>query len=173
MRRDTAELNVIYEISKLLGSSLDIHRTLKMTMKFLCVFLDLKRATVALMEDSELVVRAAHGLSRGEIELGRYKKGEGVMGQVAKSGYPIVIPNIKDEPFFLNKTGARPDIGNEDVAFLCVPVKFGREILGVLSVDRPLESKGISLDDDLRLLKIVSALIAQAVRLHGQVQQEK
>ncbi|WP_040334098.1 sigma-54-dependent Fis family transcriptional regulator [Candidatus Magnetobacterium casense] len=173
MRRDTAELNVIYEISKLLGSSLDIHRTLKMTMKFLCVFLDLKRATVALIEDNELVIRAAHGLSRSEIELGRYKKGEGIMGQVAKSGYPIVIPNIKDEPFFLNKTGARPDIASEDAAFLCVPVKFGREILGVLSVDRPLESKGISLDDDLRLLKIVSALIAQAVRLHGQVQQEK
>ncbi|MBF0318003.1 MAG: sigma 54-interacting transcriptional regulator [Nitrospirae bacterium] len=173
MGKDTAELTVVYEISKVLGSSLDINRTLKMTMKFLCVLLDLKRATIALMEDDELVIRAAHGLTRSEVERGRYKKGEGIMGQVAKSGYPIVIPNIRDEPFFLNKTGARSDISNEDVAFLCVPVKFGRETLGVLSVDRPLDSKGVSLDDDLRLLKIVSALISQAVRLHGQLQQEK
>ncbi|MBF0537435.1 MAG: sigma 54-interacting transcriptional regulator [Nitrospirae bacterium] len=173
MGKDTTELTVVYEISKLLGSSLDINRTLKMTMKFLCMFLDLKRATIALMQDDELAIMAAHGLTRGEIELGHYKKGEGIMGQVGKSGYPIVIPNIRDEPFFLNKTGSRPDIKSEDVAFLCVPIKFGREILGVLSVDRLLNSKGVSLDEDLRLLKIISALIAQAVKLHRQVQQEK
>ncbi|MBF0345925.1 MAG: sigma 54-interacting transcriptional regulator [Nitrospirae bacterium] len=173
MGKKDIELTSVYEISKLLGASLDINRTLKTTMKFLSVFLDLQRATIALIEDEELVIKAAHGLTKDEIKLGRYQIGEGVMGQVAKSGYPIVIPNVNDEPFFLNRTGARSNIKDQDIAFLCVPIKFKKEILGVLSVDRLFDTNVVSLDDDLRLLKIISALIAQSVKLHRQAQEEK
>ena len=58
----------------------------------------------------------------------------------------------------LNKTGARKIIRKENVAFLCVPIKFKSEVLGVLSVDRLFGLKGISFEEDLRLLKIIASL---------------
>ncbi|HET6514227.1 MAG TPA: nif-specific transcriptional activator NifA [Thermodesulfovibrionales bacterium] len=167
------ELSALYEISKILGSSLNLKATLKGAMRVLAEFMDMKRGTVALKEDSEIVIVVSHGLTEEEIKRGRYKLGEGIIGRVAKLGSPIVIPNVGDEPLFLNKTGARREVSRDNVAFLCVPIKFKAEVLGVLSVDRLFSSKGVSFEEDLRLLKIIASLIAQSVKLTREIEKEK
>ncbi|HYA26991.1 MAG TPA: nif-specific transcriptional activator NifA [Thermodesulfovibrionales bacterium] len=167
------EITALYEISKLLGSSLNLKANLRGVMKVLSEYLDMKRGTVALRRDWEVSIIAAHGMSEEEIRRGRYRLGEGIIGRVAKLGAPIVIPNIGDEPLFLNRTGARQMVRKENVAFLCVPIKFKDEVLGVLSVDRLFSSKGISFEEDLRLLKIIASLIAQSVKLHREVEKER
>ncbi|NTU42153.1 MAG: nif-specific transcriptional activator NifA [Nitrospirales bacterium] len=169
----TVEISALYEISKLLGSSLNLRQNLRGVMRVLSEYLDMKRGTVALRYESEVSIVAAHGMSEEEIKRGRYKVGEGIIGQVAKHGSPIVIPNIGEEPLFLNKTGSRKTISKDNIAFLCVPIKFKTEILGVLSVDRLFESKGVSFEEDLRLLKIISSLIAQTVKLHREIEKER
>ncbi|MGD1076034.1 MAG: nif-specific transcriptional activator NifA [Thermodesulfovibrionales bacterium] len=167
------ELAALYEISKILGSSLDLKVNLKSAMKVLAEFMDMTRGTVALKEDSEIAIVVAHGLTEEEIKRGRYKFGEGIIGKVAKLGSPIVIPNVGDEPLFLNKTGSRQEVSKDNIAFLCVPIKYKAEILGVLSVDRLFGSKGISFEEDLRLLKIIASLIAQSVKLNREVEKAK
>jgi Nif-specific regulatory protein len=169
----TIELTALYEISKLLGSSLNLRQNLRGVMRVLAEYLDMKRGTVSLRSNNEVSILAAHGMSEEEVKRGRYRLGEGIIGRVAKLGTPIVIPNIGDEPLFLNKTGAREMIRKENIAFLCVPIKFKNEVLGVLSVDRLFGAKNISFEEDLRLLKIISSLIAQSVRLHLEVEKER
>nr|WP_306688945.1 sigma 54-interacting transcriptional regulator [Candidatus Magnetominusculus xianensis] len=149
-----------------------MNKTLKGAMKVLSDFLDMQRGTVALVEGDEIVIKAAHGLTIEELQLGRYKLGEGIIGQVAKSGYPIVVPNVGDEPVFLNRTGARKDINKSNIAFLCVPIMFKRDVLGVLSVDRLFADSRVSFDADLRLLKIIASLLTQHIKLSRQVEQE-
>jgi Nif-specific regulatory protein len=166
-------MTALYEISKLLGSSLDIGSNLRGVMRMLSEYLDMNRGTVALRNNNEVSIIAAHGMSQEEIKRGRYRLGEGIIGQVAKHGSPIVIPNIGDEPLFLNRTGARKIIRKENIAFLCVPIKFKNEVLGVLSVDRLFGSKGVSFEEDVRLLKIIASLIAQSVRLHMEIEKER
>src|SRR5574340_566597 len=169
----TIELTALYEISKLLGSSLNFKSNLRGVMRVLSEYLDMNRGTVALLSNNELSIIAAHGMTEAEIKKGRYKLGEGIIGRVAKLGSPIVIPNIGDEPLFLNRTGARKTIKKENIAFLCVPIKFKNEVLGVLSVDRLFGFKGISFEEDLRLLKIIASLIAQSVTLNLELQKER
>lgn len=167
------ELTALYEISKLLGSSLNLKQNLRGVMRVLSEYLDMKRGTVALRHDNEVSILAAHGMSEEEIVRGRYRLGEGIIGRVAKLGSPIVIPNIGDEPLFLNRTGARQMIKKENIAFLCVPIKFKNETLGVLSVDRLFGAKGVSFEEDLRLLKIIASLVAQSVKLYREVEKER
>jgi Nif-specific regulatory protein len=169
----TIELTALYEISKLLGSSLNLRQNLRGVMRVLSEYLDMKRGTVSLRHDNEVSIIAAHGMSEEEIRRGRYKLGEGIIGRVAKLGAPIVIPNIGDEPLFLNRTGARQMIRKENISFLCVPIKFKNEVLGVLSVDRLFGAKGVSFEEDLRLLKIIASLVAQSVKLHNEVEKER
>ena len=169
----TVEMTALYEISKLLGSSLNLRSNLRGVMRMLAEYLDMNRGTVALRNNNEVSIIAAHGMSEEEIKRGRYRLGEGIIGQVAKHGSPIVIPNIGDEPLFLNRTGARKLIRKENIAFLCVPVKFKNEVLGVLSVDRLFGSAGVSFEEDVRLLKIIASLIAQSVRLHQEIEKER
>ena len=169
----TVEISALYETSKLLGSSLNLKSNLRNVMRVLSEYLDMKRGTVSLRSNNEVSIIAAHGMTEEEIKKGRYRLGEGIIGQVAKHGSPIVIPNIGEEPLFLNKTGARKMIKKENIAFLCVPIKFKNEVLGVLSVDRLFGSKAVSFEEDLRLLKIISSLIAQSVKLHMEVEKER
>jgi Nif-specific regulatory protein len=175
MQKDnkTIELTALYEISKLLGSSLNLKANLNGVMRVLSEYLDMNRGTVALRSHNEVSMIAAHGMTEEEIRKGRYKLGEGIIGRVAKLGSPIVIPNIGDEPLFLNKTGARKTIKKENVAFLCVPIKFKNEVLGVLSVDRLFGLKGVTFEEDLRLLKIIASLIAQSAKLHMELEKER
>jgi len=171
--RKTLELTALYEISKLLGSSINLRTTIRGVLRVLSEYLDMRRGNVALRSGTEVSIIAAHGMSEDEIKRGRYRLGEGIIGKVAKHGSPIVIPDIGNEPLFLNKTGARININKENIAFLCVPIKFRSEILGVLSADRLFNLKGVSFEEDVRLLKIIASLIAQTIKLSRELEKER
>ncbi len=170
--RSTVELVTIYEISKVLSSSLDLHKTLQGVMNLLSSYLPMRRGMLSLLqEDDELHVVAATGLSRDEIGRGRFLIGEGITGRIMQTGVPAVIPSVAEEPLFLNRTGAR-QLHDEDIAFIGVPVKIGHRCVGVLSVDRE-QSPGRGFQQDVRFLVMVSNLVGQTVRLHQNVAQER
>ncbi|MBI5100832.1 MAG: nif-specific transcriptional activator NifA [Nitrospirae bacterium] len=169
----TVQLTALYEISKLLSSSLNLKLNLRGVLRVLAEYLGMNRGTASIRTNDLVSIIAAHGMSHEEITRGTYRLGEGIIGRVAKLGSPIVIPDIRDEPLFLNKTGSRVDVRKDNIAFLSVPIKFKTEILGVLSVDRPFDTKGSSFEEDIRLLKIVASLIAQTLKLHIEAEKER
>jgi len=175
MKKDykTIELTALYEISRLLSSSIDLRTNLRGVLRVLSEYLDLKRGTVALRKKGEVAIVSAFGMTADEVRRGRYKLGEGIIGKVAKHGSPIVIPDVGDEPLFLNKTGSRRKVKDENIAFLCVPIKFKTRTLGVLSVDRLFKGGQVSFEEDLRLLKIIASLIAHAVKLQEEMEKER
>jgi len=128
--------------------------------------------TVVNRRTEEIYMEAAHGLSELQRRRGRYQIGEGVIGKVVETGQPAIVPNISDEPMFLDRTGARKDLKKEDISFICVPIKIGAEVIGTLSADRLFESS-ISLEEDVRLLSIIASMVAQAVRLRQEIQEER
>jgi Nif-specific regulatory protein len=163
--RKNRELSAILEVSKVLTTSFVLEKNLSSVMSTLGSMLDMKRGCVFLLDhlSGELRIVAAHGLSKQSIEKGKYRIGEGIVGRVLEKKIPLVIPNIGEEPLFLNKTGSRPE--KEGISFLCVPIEFKKEALGVLSVDRIYSTEQGSVDDDLRVLRITASLIAQFIKL--------
>ncbi|MBI4709542.1 MAG: nif-specific transcriptional activator NifA [Nitrospirae bacterium] len=163
--RKNRELTAILEVSKVLTASFALEQNLSSVMSTLASLLEMQRGCVFLLDSisKELRIIAAHGLAKENIERGKYRIGEGIVGRVVEKGVPMVIPNIGKEPLFLNRTGSRPK--KDGISFLCVPVKFKNEILGVLSVDRIYSEEEGDVDDDLRVLNIVASLIAQFVKL--------
>jgi len=163
--RKNRELTAILEVSKVLTTSFTLEQNLSSVMSTLANLLEMQRGCVFLLDpiSQELRIVAAHGLTKENIEMGKYRIGEGIVGRVVERGIPMVIPNIGKEPLFLNKTGSRPK--KEGISFLSIPIKFKNEILGVLSVDRIYSEEKGDVDDDLRVLNIVASLIAQFVKL--------
>ena len=163
--RENRILSALLEVSKVLNSSFELEKNLSRTMNVLGDFLEMERGSVFLLDHftKELRIVAAHGLTKEQIERGKYKIGEGIVGRVLKKGSPMVITNVGEEPLFLNKTGSR--ISKNGISFLCVPVKFKGESIGVLSADRIFKDKAITVDEDIRVLEIVASIIAQYVIL--------
>ena len=74
------ELTTLYEVSKVLSSSMDLEHTLNNVLKTLESHLHISPSMIILRMDKELVgVIAATGLSAAEMERGRYRLGEGMV----------------------------------------------------------------------------------------------
>ena len=169
--REVREVRCLYEVAQALNS-LDLKASLERIMTILARLMGMRRGTISLLnpETSEVQVEIAHGLSPEARQRGRYRLGEGVTGQVVATGRAVVVPAVSREPLFLNRTRARGDLSKLDLAFICVPILAEGRAIGTLSVDRP--AGGLSAEEDLRLLTIVSNMIAQAVGNLRQLKRE-
>jgi len=174
VRQELNELSLLFEISQTLDRVLDLRDAVGPVLGAMGRHMGMLRGTIALLnrETGEITIEAAYGLSTSQQERGRYRLGEGVTGKVVATGRPAAVPRIRQEPLFLNRTGARKGLRKKDVSFICVPIKLGNEAIGALSADR-LFSEEKSLEEDVRLLSIIASLIAQAVRLRQSAQEER
>jgi len=168
-RVNQLELRVLYDISQIIGQALNLDQTLEIILEILSEYLSMNRGTVTLrnVDTGNLLIHASHGLSAEEKKRGVYRLDEGVTGLIFRTVEPFVVPDIRKEPLFLNKTGSRK-IEKGQIAFIGVPIVLHGAPIGVLSVDR-LFAEEISFEEDIRFLTILAALVAQLVSLNHQV----
>lgn len=174
MEHKPDEIACLYEITKAIHATLDLRKALYTVLNLLSEHLGMNRGSIALLnpDTSEIHIEVAHGISSAEKTRGRYKLGEGVTGRVIETGRPMAVPKIDDEPLFLDRTGARSRIKKSKISFICVPIKDGRKVIGALSIDRIFETPS-PLDEDVRLLTVISSLIAQKVALLERINRER
>ena len=162
------DLALVYEISRILSSSLDLHACVARALKTLCTGLAMDRGTITLLDPigGDLVIHAAYGLSPEEQERGRCRIGEGVIGMVFETGEPMVGSGRPADPRFLPHPGGRASSAGQEPAFLAVPIKVRGEILGVLGMDRLFQGDLGAGEGHLRMMNLAAWLIGQAVKLN-------
>ena len=91
--------------------------------------------------------------------------GEGITGLVALSGQPMRIGDVSREPKYISvDTAARSE--------LCVPIKIGTRVLGVLNVESDMPNAFT--EDDERLLMTLAGQLAismEKIRLFSEAQE--
>src|SRR3954466_4515073 len=167
------ELAILTDIGRILSSTLELRDTFGQVMQIISDKLNMRRGTLVLLDEStgQLRTEAAIGLTNEEIERGKYAVGEGVTGSVVATGRPRVIPDLRNEPDFLNRTGRLSHDGGA-LSFVCVPIKIEGRTAGALSIDKPFVSDE-QLLSDLKFLEIISAFLAQAIQIHRIVLRQK
>jgi len=174
MKHKPDEIACLYEITKAIYTTLDLRKALYKVLDLMSEHLGMNRGSIALLnrDTSEIHIEVAHGISISERTKGRYKLGEGVTGRVIETGRPMAVPKIDDEPLFLDRMGARSRIDKSTISFICVPIKEGRKVIGALSVDRVFEGPS-PLNEDVRLLTVISTLIVQKVAMLEKINRER
>jgi len=171
---ELTELTLLLELSEILDRSMDLREVLGPALEAMHHHMGMLHGTITLLnrETGEISIEAAYGLSASEQRRGRYKLGEGVTGRVVAEGRPAIVPRVSEEPQFLDKTGTLKETDRDSIAFLCVPIKLENETIGTLSANR-LFTGDVSLEEDVRLLRIIASMISRAVRLRQQAQEER
>jgi len=171
-----AELHALFTISQMLDRSARLENALGPVLEKLGEHLDRARVALSLYDPKtdRLMIYDTYGLARERAAEARYRVGEGVTGQVYKTGKAEVIPNLENDPRFLNRALARDieDLGQ--YAFICAPLRLESVTLGALGVLRHAVDDD-RLRSDFRLISIVASLIAKAVdyRKLGLLDQEE
>ncbi len=168
------ETVLLYEISRALTATLDLKKSLYKALDILCNSMDMVRGTISILNPlrDEISIEVAHGLSRAAMARGRYRVGEGVTGRVIENGKALIVPKISEEPLFLDRTSTRKAVLDQELSFICVPIKKGRQVVGALSIDRSFD-ESYSLKQGKRLLLIIATMIAQHVINLETIQLEK
>ncbi|MBI5920779.1 MAG: nif-specific transcriptional activator NifA [Betaproteobacteria bacterium] len=168
------ELITIYEISKILSSSLDFSKTIQDVLNVLLSHLHMHHGVASMVQESgQLHVVGASGTARELDKFIELDVAESIWGKVFKGGMPVVVPDISQDTIFARHGGAKTR-NCAGVAFIGVPIRSGRECLGVLSVDRhPGGDRPINFERDVRILSLVANLIGQTWKLHQSVAHER
>ncbi|MCK9984814.1 MAG: Nif-specific regulatory protein [Azoarcus sp.] len=169
-RTSDIDLLTIYEISKVLTSSLDFRQCVQSVLRLLLTQLHMRHALVGLVQaDEQLHILGAAGVPWPMSEAPILDPGMGVISKVIRSGSPIVIPDIAADTNFTNRTGRDPQ-QLAGVSYVVVPLKLDREVIGILSADRhPDAEQPVNFERDVRILSLVANLLAQTYRLHQSV----
>lgn len=170
------DLSCLYEITKNLASAVNMKNCLEKTVEILADGKEMESGTVTIINPitGHLEIEVAHGIGDEAKKRGTYRLGEGITGRVVATGQPIIVPQIDEEPGFLNRTGTRGDGHKGKGSFICVPIHVGEQVIGALSVDRSYSgSFGVQSEADLRFLTIVSTLIARTVHRIQRVNREQ
>ncbi|MEO5374104.1 MAG: nif-specific transcriptional activator NifA [Alphaproteobacteria bacterium] len=165
-------LTSIYEISKLLTSSLNLEAILRDVINVLSSYLDMRRAMVVLKgENGALTVVAAAGATLETLRRGEVHPPAKVAAGIFSTGMPVVISSVADDP----DLDEVPDVhGDEVVAEIGVPIKDSGATIGFLAIDRIWASdRHVGVDADVRFLTMVANLIGQTVRLHTAIASDR
>lgn len=153
------EILVVQKISETIIHERNVEKLLAKVLDILDTEMGMLRGTFALRYGDTLKIESSHGLDDSEKQLGQYHVGEGITGHVAETGRSHVIPDLRKDSRFLNRTKSRNY--DSQVAFICVPLIHDEQIIGTLSIDRPVDV-ATDLDRDVALLEIIANITGDA-----------
>jgi Nif-specific regulatory protein len=167
---------VLNEIARVLSSTLELREGFTRIMQLISERLGMHRGTLVLLDDStgRLRTEVAYGLSADDIERNRFALGEGITGNVVATGRARVIPDVRHDPDFLNRTNRLRSYDDHTaaVSFLCIPVKIDGRNVGALAVDK-LYTSDEQLQSDQTFLNIIAAFLAQTIQINRMVMRQK
>ena len=102
------ELATLFDVSQVLSGSGSLAEALSAGLRILAHYHGVPRSAVTLIDDGadELYIEASFGLDAAGQQT-RYRRGEGITGQVVATGKAIVVPDVNREPRFLHRSARR------------------------------------------------------------------
>jgi phosphoserine phosphatase RsbU/P len=173
------KLRMLLDITKKISRSLDLQEVLNLVMDTLDSLIPYDAAGIFVLqcrdqahvpegeEPCEFKSEAVRGYDIDELSDLHLKLGEGFIGSVALSATPIISPDVRNDPIYIN---ARDKTRSEMVA----PIISNDEVIGVFD----LESDQLNAysEDDLEVLMMLAsqvAIIIEKVMLHEQLIEKK
>jgi len=156
LKTQLEELQVLHDISVQVTHTLDEDQVIQMAISRLSDSLFPERLSVMVLdkEENQLVL---HDTCRDKVytpEVYTIPVGEGVTGKVSFTGEPLLIPDVRDCSYYIEDN---PEVRSE----LCVPIKAGQDVLGVINIDSH-EVRGFS-EADQRFLSTLASQLASAI----------
>jgi len=161
------DLQVLHDLARIIASPKELRDQLEDVLNELSERTGMNRGMISILDRDTgvAILDVAHGVDIDGMEIS-YKPGEGITGQVAQTGKPMVVTNLGKDKQFLDRTGARRNLNQSELSFLCVPIIYDDKVVGVLSADKVARDVD-SVDYELQLLGEVAELIAKAVHMRA------
>ena len=172
------KLRMLLDITKKISRSLDLQELLHLVMDTLDSLIPYDAAGIYVIEQQKphapedapcciLRSEAVRGYDIGEMKDLHLEMGQGIIGHVASTGEPVIAPDVRQDPRYLN---ARHETRSEMVA----PIIANNEVIGVFDLES--DQLNAYTHDDLEILLLLAsqvAIIIEKVHAHQQLIEKK
>ena len=170
-QKNKARLELIYEVSKKVGSVPRMTQLLEQVIKMTQQTLNAAASSVLLYgdNDKELFFEVASGPVGQSLRRERVSTQSGIAGRVARTGKPMIVNDVnRDQNFnrIIDET-----TGFVTRSLICVPLMVHRKVMGVIEVLNKRDGSDFN-EQDLAAVVSVAATAAMAIentRLHQTV----
>lgn len=163
LNRSLHNLSMLFDVTRALSAVSDLTALLKLILNRAMGAVDAQKGSLMLLDESsdELVIRVVQGLpdkeverqiNEGEIQCRRFKRGEGVAGQVLESGKTIRVGDVDNNDAFKDRESSHVQ------SILCVPLEVDEEVIGVINITNRRDGGAFVAEDE----SILEALANQA-----------
>lgn len=176
----TDKLRLLLDITKKISRSLDLEEVLNLVMDTLGSLIPYNAAGIYIIDKTNFAkadsqsppvkafrTETVRGYDIEDLtELG-LKMGEGIIGHVAQTGEPVISPDVRRDPRYVN---AREETRSEMVA----PIITNDEVIGVFDLES--DQLNAYTFDDLQVLLLLASQVAtiiEKVMLHEQLIEKK
>jgi signal transduction histidine kinase len=153
-------LESLASVSRTINSAMSLDEALSVVTREACVLMHAKMCSLLLLDETRqwLDLRASYGASAAYLRKPRLHIDESLLGTVARRRKPLVVENVQTSNRYQHVEVARQD---GLVALLSVPLRFGEQCIGTLSV-YTAEPYSFS-DEEVRILSAFAELSAIAI----------
>ncbi len=153
-------LNLLYHISQVFNSSLDLNEVLNHVLDEVIKALKAERGFLMLKDESgEFIFRVARGLEKQNISEPAFQTSRSIIERVKRLGKAIVITDAQEDDRFNTQNSV---LALRLRSILCVPLTHKETMIGIIYVDNRLLS-GAFTKDDLNLLSAIAGSAAIAI----------
>lgn len=147
--RMTQEQTILMEINRVVAGTLDPDELCQVILEKSTELLMAEKGSLMLYDEGleGLSVKAAKGLHERIISRFRIRPGEGIAGEVFRSGEPLVVKDIENNSRLQQKN--RPRYRTK--SFMSLPLRVGDRVIGVLNVSDKITGE-VFYETDLHLL---------------------
>ncbi len=162
-RLDTTQqqkLAALYEVSRLIGSSLDLQIVLNEVMDAIIKLTGAERGFLMLLDDDgNLIPRVARNIDQQTLDSGDFRVSRTVTRQVVDSGQPVLTTDAQEDPRF---SGQASVIAHNLRSIMATPLRVRGRVIGVVYVDNRARA-GLFKPQDLAALDTFAGQAAVAI----------
>ncbi|MBL8058208.1 MAG: GAF domain-containing protein [Anaerolineales bacterium] len=171
---DNARLSALYDVSRALGSTLNLDEALTLALDSAIRLTSAERGFLMMFDgeagDGELVFRLARSAKQETLEESAFEVSRSVVREVAQNNTPVVTTNAQKDPRFSTQESV---INYALRSIMAVPLTVRGKTIGALYVDNKARA-GLFAQPDLDLLRTFAGQAAIAIenaRLYTQTDQ--
>jgi signal transduction histidine kinase/DNA-binding NarL/FixJ family response regulator len=148
-RQQLSELTILHAAAIATAGSTSLNEALRQVAQSVQDAFGAVNVAVMLVDPDhdELTTRAGVGYGAKVIEQVHIRIGQGVTGWVAQTGQPALLPDVAADPRYI-------EVDDRIQSELCVPLKVGVRVIGVLNVES--QQRDAFTERDLQLLTTLS-----------------
>jgi len=157
------EYSIIHKISKLLIDGNNFQLDLNQVLELLHQNMGMNKGMISILfkNEEELHVDVSYGIVENSPEM-KYLSGEEMISQMVAQDANIGVLSTNRAPLVLTRSVLEVT-KREDVQFLCTPISYASQVVGVLAVDKASKDD-TGLYNEVQFLEEVALLIASRVR---------